>query len=323
MNRYQSNELQLLVVRLEAAEEDLKEAISPFFKRLFKKFYKRRNLWNNFLKWISEIDCLMSFAEISADIPNMVKPKIIEDEKQIVHIKQLRHPWVEQILKNFVPNDVCLGGEEPLIHLITGPNMGGKSTLLRQTAIAIIMTQIGCFVPAEECKITLIDRIFTRIGANDRILENKSTFFLEMEETKAIVEQATPDSLIIMDELGRGTSTFDGYSIAHAVLSYQINKKEWATLFTTHYHMLVDAFKSNPKVQPMKMLCEVDQETGHVEFKYKFTKGYTDKSEGIFVAKMAWIPHEIVKVAQIHSDLFRKKLKDLEIKFRSTDVEME
>lgn len=124
--------------------------------------------------------------------------------------------------------------------------MGGKSTLLRSACLAAIMAQIGCFVAADSCRMSVVDRVFTRIGASDRILENKSTFFVELEETKAICELATPNSLVIMDELGRGTSTFDGYSIAHSVLSYLINKVQCRTLFTTHYHMLVDDFRAIP-----------------------------------------------------------------------------
>ena len=142
--------------------------------------------------------------------------------------------------RKFIPNDLTLGSPNTL--LITGPNMGGKSTLLRQTCLAAIMAQIGCFVAAESCRMSIVDRVFTRIGASDRILENKSTFFVELEETKAICELATKNSLVIMDELGRGTSTFDGYSIAHSVLTYLINHVSCRTLFTTHYHMLVDNF---------------------------------------------------------------------------------
>lgn len=147
--------------------------------------------------------------------------------------------------QNFIANDVELGAPHAL--LITGPNMGGKSTLLRQTCLAAIMAQIGCFVAADSCKLTVVDRVFTRIGASDRILENKSTFFVELEETKAICELATANSLVIMDELGRGTSTFDGYSIAHSVFSYLVERVNCRTLFTTHYHMLVEDFKTKPE----------------------------------------------------------------------------
>ena len=163
----------------------------------------------------------------------------------------MRHPCVENLMadnksstKAFVPNDVTMSGQATNL-LITGPNMGGKSTLLRQTCIAAIMAQLGCYVAADECKMTVVDRVFTRLGASDRILENKSTFFVELEETKAILDLATPNSLVIMDELGRGTSTFDGYSIAHSVLTYICGSVKCRTMFTTHYHMLVEDFRQN------------------------------------------------------------------------------
>ena len=191
--------------------------------------------------------------------------------------------------------------------------MGGKSTLLRQTCIAVLLCQIGCFVPADSCRMTLVDRIFTRIGANDRLIENKSTFFVEMEETKTIVEQATEHSLVIIDELGRGTSTFDGYSIAHAVMSYQVKHNKCPTLFTTHYHMLVDAFADNKNIQPMKMDCEVDEESNDVKFLYKFVKGHNSKSEGMYVAKMALVPDKVLQIAKnslsyflLRSNILRK-----------------
>lgn len=153
----------------------------------------------------------------------MCRPKVIginDKTLPFLMIKQIRHPCIENLTKRtFVPNDVHLNGEQSTL-LITGPNMGGKSTLLRQVCIAVIMAQIGCYVAAKECTFSLVDRIFTRIGASDRILENKSTFFVELEETKAICELATRNSFVIMDELGRGTSTFDGYAIAHSVLTY-------------------------------------------------------------------------------------------------------
>ncbi|CAI2377673.1 unnamed protein product [Moneuplotes crassus] len=317
--RYQSEELVDLNFKLEVEEDNLKKAFTPFLKKLLKKFYSKRKMWSDFLRCISEIDCLISLADVSINTKNMVKPIILESPRQEINIEQLRHPCVERSIKEFVPNDVRIGGDEPLVHLITGPNMGGKSTLLRQTCIAVILCQIGCFVPAEKCEMTLIDRIFTRIGANDRIMEHKSTFFVEMEETKTIIEQATPNSLVIIDELGRGTSTFDGYSIAHSVLSHQIRISKCATLFTTHYHMLIDTFKDNPKVQTMKMNCIIDSENGDVHFEYKFIKGYTDKSEGIFVAKMARIPSIILEKAQVRSEMFREQLKRLDISFKSNE----
>ena len=151
-----------------------------------------------------------------------------------------------------------------------GANMGGKSTLLRQTAIAVILAQIGCYVPAGSCELTPVDRIFTRIGASDRILEGKSTFFVEMEETKNVLQFATNRSLAILDELGRGTSTFDGYAIANAVMKYLINEKNCMTLFSTHYHMLLDEFRNEPGVKSFHMAYRANETNDHVIFLYKF-----------------------------------------------------
>ena len=149
--------------------------------------------------------------------------------------------------KQFVPNDTLLSpNQDQTLLLVTGPNMGGKSTLLRQTCMSVILAQIGCYVPAESMALTPVDRIFTRIGASDRILEGKSTFYVEMEETKNIIQFATNKSLAIVDELGRGTSTFDGYSIAHAVLKYLVSSLNCRSLFSTHYHMLLDEYREAP-----------------------------------------------------------------------------
>lgn len=183
--------------------------------------------------------------------------------------------------------------------------MGGKSTYLRQTCIAAILAQIGCFVPAEKCHMSVVDRVFTRIGASDRILENKSTFFVELEETKTIMDEATSNSLVIMDELGRGTSTYDGYSIAHSVLTYLTRKVGCRTLFTTHYHMLVNEVSDlvkEGKIDLYHMKSEYDEETNHLKFLYKFERGVAPQSFGIFVAKMAGIQESVLKKAKIVAD---------------------
>ena len=309
--RYQTEELKVLVEKLEEAEETLRKAFTPFLKRLFRRFQKGK--WSAYLSAIAEIDCLVSLAVTSYSEPNMVRPKILNSDTPHIEISKLRHPWVEKLVKRFIPNDVKIGGDEPLVHLITGPNMGGKSTILRQIWIAVILCQIGCFIPAESAKMTLIDRIFTRIGSSDNLI--KSTFYIEMEETKTIVENSTARSLVIMDELGRGTSTFDGYSIAHAVLSYHVKHNPCLTLFTTHNHMLVDAFCKNPQIQAMKMSWYIDMENDEVKFLFKFEKGSSKNSEGILIAKMTQVPDQVCKRAQILSDLFKQKLNLLEKKF--------
>lgn len=155
----------------------------------------------------------------------MVKPIVHPKcEKPFLKIKQMRHPLIEKKETSFVANDLELTFDKQRTLLITGPNMGGKSTLLRTSCLVVIMAQIGCFVPADFCEFSVVDSIFTRVGASDKILENKSTFFMELEETKNIIDRATKHSLIIMDELGRGTSTFDGYSLAHSVLNFLLSK---------------------------------------------------------------------------------------------------
>ena len=204
--------------------------------------------------------------------------------------------------------------------------MGGKSTLLRQTCLVAILAQIGCYVPATECTISIVDRVFTRIGASDRILENKSTFFVELEETKAICELTTPDSLVIMDELGRGTSTFDGYSIAHSVLTYLSCKVQCRTLFTTHYHMLVDDFRNQKNIGLFMMGCEIEEDKknnghiGKVGFQYKFQPGEAKTSFGLYVAKMAGVNEKVLKIAQQKSDQFSDKLSSLVVKVASMKI---
>lgn len=190
----------------------------------------------------------------------MVKPIIHQQcEKPFIDIKQMRHPLLERKYEtSFVANDVKMDYEDQRAILITGPNMGGKSTILRTTCLIIIMAQIGCHVPCDHCEFTAVDQIFTRVGANDKILESKSTFFLELEETKFILDRATKDSLIIMDELGRGTSTFDGYALAFSVMNYLLNRSKSRVLFTTHYHWLVDDFRDRDGVKLYTMLIDTD-----------------------------------------------------------------
>ena len=204
---------------------------------MFKRFYENRSVFSQAINCIAELDCLCALGCLSADqsLGTMTRPVVVDAGKGVepfMNLEGMRHPSVQMMMreeadgrkktKQFVPNDCKMGlkntDSEPRFLLITGPNMGGKSTFLRQTCIAAIMAQVGCFIPAEKCEMSVVDRVFTRIGASDRILENKSTFFVELEETKTILDQATKHSLVIMDELGRGTSTFDGYSIAFSVI---------------------------------------------------------------------------------------------------------
>ncbi len=177
--------------------------------------------------------------------------------------------------------------------------------------MAVILAQIGCYVPAESMTLTPVDRVFTRIGASDRILEGKSTFYVEMEETKNIIQFATPRSLAIVDELGRGTSTFDGYSIAHAVLKYLVNRLKCRSLFSTHYHMLLDEFRAYDGVKLYHMACRANEAQDEVVFLYKFQPGECPQSFGLNVARMAGIPKGVLDRARVKATEFSERLNDL------------
>lgn len=244
----------------------------------------------------------------------MTKPEFLRYEadfkdRPYFEIKGMRHPCVQLAEgREFIPNDTLIDSKigEGLL-LVTGPNMGGKSTLLRQNCIATILAQIGCWVPCDSFKLTPVDRIFTRLGASDRILEGKSTFYVEMEETKNVIQFATFKSLAIIDELGRGTSTFDGYSIAHAVLNYLLEHLKCRCLFSTHYHMLLDDFRQRAGVANYHMSYK-ELSDKEVTFLYKFQKGECPMSFGINVARMAGIPCSILDVAQRKSKEFSANL---------------
>lgn len=258
---------------------------------------------------IAEIDFYVSLAE-AAKLQNYVMPEVNESDRII--IKAGRHPVVEKYLKDepFIPNDTELDNNDNRILIITGPNMAGKSTYLRQVALIVLMAQIGSFVPAEKAEIGIVDRIFTRIGASDNLARGESTFLVEMNETANILNNATNKSLIIMDEIGRGTSTYDGLSIAWAVIEYIYNKKNIGckTLFATHYHELTQLGLK----KGIKNYNVLVREWGDkVIFLRKVVPGSADKSYGIQVAQLAGLPQEVIKRAkQILYELESDKTKD-------------
>jgi DNA mismatch repair protein MutS len=215
-------------------------------------------------------------------------------------IAEGRHPVVERALTetSFVPNDTCLSNDDAQLIILTGPNMAGKSTYLRQVALIVLLAQIGSFVPAESATIGLVDRIFTRIGARDDLAAGQSTFMIEMVETANILNNATPRSLLILDEIGRGTSTYDGLSIARAVAEYIHNHPRLGakTLFATHYHEMVELADYLPRVKNFNVA--VVEEKGEVIFLRKIVPGGVDKSYGIHVAKLAGLPRSVVHRAQ-------------------------
>ncbi|HEX9037932.1 MAG TPA: DNA mismatch repair protein MutS [Ktedonobacterales bacterium] len=246
---------------------------------------------------LAELDTIMALGDV-ASRRNYCRPTL--DESDAIHIVAGRHPVVEATQRDvaFVPNDAEMSTNEAQILLLTGPNMAGKSTYLRQVALITLMAQIGSFVPAESARIGLVDRIFTRIGAQDDLATGQSTFMVEMVETAAILRHATPRSLVILDEIGRGTSTYDGLAIAHAIIEYLHNNRNRSarTLFATHYHELVELARALPRVRPYTVA--VAEEGGHVVFLRAIVPGGADKSYGIHVAQLAGIPRQVVRRAE-------------------------
>jgi DNA mismatch repair protein MutS len=244
---------------------------------------------------LARLDVVASLAEVAAR-NSYTRPTL--NESTALHISGGRHPVVERALEeSFIPNDLQLDTEEQQILVITGPNMAGKSTILRQAALIILMAQIGSFVPAERAEIGLVDRIFTRIGAQDDIATGRSTFMVEMTETAALLMQSTRRSMIILDEVGRGTSTYDGMAIAQAVVEYLHNEPrlQCRTMFATHYHELTDLESVLPRVKNYHMAAI--ERDGRVVFLYQMRRGRADRSYGIHVAEIAGIPRPVIRRA--------------------------
>ncbi len=257
---------------------------------------------------ISLIDCLLSFAAVSNKY-HYTKP-VIDDNISYIKIVDGRHPVVEALMTNgeFAPNDTLLDTDENRTMLITGPNMAGKSTYMRQVAIITLMAHIGCFVPAKEAEISIVDRIFTRVGASDDLAFGQSTFMVEMTEVSNIIANATDKSLIILDEVGRGTSTYDGLSIAWAIMEYLSKHLKAKTLFATHYHELTELEGNIEGVKNYRVM--IKEFNDNIIFLHKIARGSANKSFGIEVAKLAGLPDELVlrakEVLKVQEDANRK-----------------
>ena len=273
-------------------------------------------------KAIAQLDVYASLSVV-AQRNNYVRPTV--NTKGVIDIKNGRHPVVEKMINNdmFIANDTYLDNGSKRVSVITGPNMAGKSTYMRQTALIVLMAQIGSFVPAEKAKIGVVDRIFTRVGASDDLASGQSTFMVEMTEVANILRNATAKSLLILDEIGRGTSTFDGLSIAWAVIEHISNTKLLGakTLFATHYHELTEL---EGKIPGVNNYCIAVKERGDdIVFLRKIVKGGADKSYGIQVAKLAGVPDSVLDRAKelvdelVHTDI-TSTFKDLAENSRKT-----
>jgi DNA mismatch repair protein MutS len=289
--RYITQELKEMEEKILSAEEKIHELEYSIFQQIVEEVSKCTQKILTIAYTVAAIDVLNSFAE-TARQHNYCKP-IMSNEYNI-EIIQGRHPVIEQIEKQFIPNDITITKENRTM-IITGPNMAGKSTVLRQVALISLLAQIGSFVPALSTKLSILDRIFSRVGAHDDLTHGQSTFMVEMNETAAILNNATERSLIIMDEIGRGTSTFDGVSIAWAVAEYINNTLEAKTMFATHYHALT---KLEKYTGVMNYNIAVKEDRDDIIFLRKLLPGGTSKSYGIYVAKIAGMPNEVVQRAK-------------------------
>ncbi|MDO5003167.1 MAG: DNA mismatch repair protein MutS [bacterium] len=276
---------------------DIREIIKRYISKI-----------QNISKTISEVDMLQSFSIVS-DENKFVRPKLVKEKS--LKLIECRHPVVEKVLKDkYVSNDIIMDKSTDIL-LITGPNMAGKSTYMRQCAITVIMAQIGCFVPCKSCEMPIFDKIFTRIGASDDLVSGESTFMIEMKEANYAISEATENSLILFDELGRGTATYDGMSLAQAILEYIHDKIKAKTMFSTHYHELTILEKDLKHLKNVHVSAV--EEDGKLTFLHKVKIGSIDKSYGIHVASLAHLPKEVIDRSKDILNVYEHKSKKTEV----------
>ncbi|XP_064596885.1 DNA mismatch repair protein Msh6-like [Liolophura sinensis] len=335
--RYRTKWIEELLAELSDAEDKKDAALKDVMRRIFHKFDQGYTIWERAVQCVAVLDVLISLANYShcGDGP-LCRPEVVspgKGTKPFLEIREARHPCVTRTFGggDFIPNDTVIGiadenemdtdagdGESSVV-LVTGPNMGGKSTLMRQVGLITVIAQMGCYVPAEKCLLTPVDRIFTRLGASDRIMSGESTFFVELSETSAILQHASPHSLVLVDELGRGTATYDGTAIACAVVHELSLKTQCRTLFSTHYHSLVEEFSHDPNIRLGHMACMVENENDEdpsqetITFLYKFVKGACPKSYGFNAARLANLPEEIIQVSQRKAKEFEQSVDNLRL----------
>ncbi|XP_076457037.1 DNA mismatch repair protein Msh6-like [Babylonia areolata] len=333
--RYRTSRIDKLFGELSDAEERKDACLKDIMRRIFHSFDERYQKWNQAVACLAVLDVLLALSRYSGCSDGvMCRPRLTLPSNvttPFLEIQEGRHPCIggNFVGSDFIPNDIVIGkqdsaddaGEEQpasRVVMVTGPNMGGKSTLMRQTGLIVLLSQLGCYVPAEKCHLTPVDRIFTRLGASDKIMSGESTFFVELSETSSVLQHATEHSLVLMDELGRGTATYDGTAIAYAVVQELSTNLRCRSLFSTHYHSLVDQFAHDANVRTGHMACMVEneeegdpsQET--ITFLYKFTQGACPKSYGFNAARLASIPEEIICGAIKKAKEFESNIEQLQ-----------
>ncbi|XP_062256703.1 DNA mismatch repair protein Msh6 isoform X2 [Platichthys flesus] len=324
--RYVTKETEQMFSELQGFEEKRDAALKDCMRRLFFNFDKDYREWKTGVECMAVLDVLLALSRYSQDgdgpmtRPQLVLPEANNQVAPFVDIVGSRHPCVTKTFfgDDFIPNDIFIGSDDTdeerspaLCVLVTGPNMGGKSTLMRQCGLVIILAQLGCYVPAESLRFTPVDRVFTRLGASDNIMAGESTFFVELSETASILHHATKHSLVLLDELGRGTATYDGTAIASAVVNELAEKICCRTLFSTHYHSLVEDYNNNPAVRLGHMACMVENECEDpsqetITFLYKFIGGACPKSYGFNAARLANLPEEVIQSGHRKAREFEK-----------------
>ncbi|KAI0859683.1 DNA mismatch repair protein msh6 [Xylaria cubensis] len=300
VKRYYFKELTALVRKLQEAEETHSQLLRDVSLRFSKRFDVDYEVWLQAIRIVSQLDCLVSLAKASSSLGEpSCRPVFVDEERSVVEFTELRHPCMLNTVDDFIPNDIVLGGDSAKINLLTGANAAGKSTILRMSCTAVIMAQIGCYVPASTARLTPCDRIMSRLGANDNIFAAQSTFFVELSETKKILSEATPRSLVILDELGRGTSSYDGVAVAQAVLHHVATHIGCVGFFATHYHSLATEFENHPEIRAKRMQIHVDDKNRRVTFLYKLEDGVAEGSFGMHCAAMCGISNRVIERAEV------------------------
>lgn len=295
--RFINEELKEIEEKIINSQEKIVEIEYNIFQNIVKKVVGETKKLQDLSDKIAMMDVLLSFAKISLE-NNYVRPEI--KEQGVILLEKSRHPVIELIEHDFVPNDICLDDKQ--IMLITGPNMAGKSTVMRQVALNVMMAQIGCFCAAQKASLPMVDKIFTRVGAYDDLVMGQSTFMVEMIETGNILNNSTEKSLIILDEIGRGTSTFDGVALAWSIAEYIYNNIKAKTMFATHYHVLNKLAEEYDNVNNYNIL--IKENNDEIIFLRKLVEGSADKSYGVQVAKLAGLPLNVIERAkEIQNDL--------------------
>ncbi len=327
--RYFTNELKKKEEVINEAEEKLAILEYEIFQEFRKESLKYISDLQELSHEVARMDIFSNFAFLATNY-DYIRPsvKAFDKEKGVLQIKGGRHPVVERMCEMdldsepFIPNDVSLNLKDTRLAIITGPNMSGKSTYIRQVAILTLMAQIGCFIPAEEASIAIVDRIFTRVGAHDDLSEGRSTFMVEMDEAANILNNATEQSLVILDEVGRGTSTYDGVSIAWAISEFLLDEIGCRTLFATHYHELLTLEDQKKGVKNFNVSVDEHEGGEEVTFLRKIVQGGTDKSYGIYVGKLAGLPSQVLSRArEILGKFEDNRQKDIEVNSTKDNTE--